>query len=511
MVVLVLKFLAGGDVTVTEKSFSELVNIQNFLSESIMSVVDYSDASVRLRNVLIDAGPGDTFSTVREYLAAGADAFARYLSLPNCGRKSALELNEIIHNRFKAVFIQECERLPISHILIKDLPNLTFASDDVKAFVAKEFGNTRIATYLHSNFKKDHIPNVAGQLDRLIWDAIIRSALDLPEGKTRSEYNKNNLTPSNQPNQPNQLDQIPFFKSLYDHNMSSRLWRVLHALERQRAHPKSVADFIKRQELFSAKLRAIGHVGSKTIKELDDIIRAIVQNPNYKCEVSSDVAITDRSRMASSKEFVVEQKKDHNSTIPSHLISSDVIDAVKRHGKPEVLNFLRGRLDAREFDVLCRRYGILQPSSETLGNIAVSYGVTCERIRQIEVKAMRKCSARSALPIFEAYLMKEEPTIISIVVGPDRCILSGDALTQKSALDPLHCLSIDICFGSYEEWLRTHLKAIRDEYDDVIGWVVHGQRDESDLERSFSVQYRPLQASGSASPPHWRFANGPFR
>jgi hypothetical protein len=76
---------------VIRDSCGEPFGIRNFLSETILSVVDYSDASVRLRNVLINAGPHDPFSTVREYLAAGSgEASSRFK------RKSARSVSVLL-------------------------------------------------------------------------------------------------------------------------------------------------------------------------------------------------------------------------------------------------------------------------------------------------------------------------------------------------------------------------------------------------------------------------------
>lgn len=53
-----------------------------------------------------------------------------------------------------------------------------------------------------------------------------------------------------------------------------------------------------------------------------------------------------------------------------------------------VASVLRKRLDARSADVLRRRYGFAGQPEETLEEIGQSYGVTRERVRQIESKAL---------------------------------------------------------------------------------------------------------------------------
>jgi RNA polymerase primary sigma factor len=51
-------------------------------------------------------------------------------------------------------------------------------------------------------------------------------------------------------------------------------------------------------------------------------------------------------------------------------------------------------LSERERDVICRRFGIGTGVTETLEEIGVQHGVTRERIRQIEAKAMAKLESK---------------------------------------------------------------------------------------------------------------------
>jgi RNA polymerase primary sigma factor len=56
----------------------------------------------------------------------------------------------------------------------------------------------------------------------------------------------------------------------------------------------------------------------------------------------------------------------------------------------EIVESVLSTLTKREADVLRRRFGIETGEPQTLEEIGQSYGVTRERIRQIETKAMRK-------------------------------------------------------------------------------------------------------------------------
>ena len=56
----------------------------------------------------------------------------------------------------------------------------------------------------------------------------------------------------------------------------------------------------------------------------------------------------------------------------------------------EVLNKLLSKLTRRERSIIIKRFGINDNDFETLENIGDNVGVTRERIRQIEDKAIRK-------------------------------------------------------------------------------------------------------------------------
>lgn len=58
----------------------------------------------------------------------------------------------------------------------------------------------------------------------------------------------------------------------------------------------------------------------------------------------------------------------------------------------EVLDYLLGVLDARSRDVITRRYGLKDGNPETLEGIGREYGITRERVRQIQSQAKKAIS-----------------------------------------------------------------------------------------------------------------------
>jgi len=83
----------------------------------------------------------------------------------------------------------------------------------------------------------------------------------------------------------------------------------------------------------------------------------------------------------------------------------DLVAAAEREDPAEIamtaddartVTELLDTLTARERDIICRRFGIGSGESQTLEEIGMDYGLTRERIRQIESKAIAKLASKHA-------------------------------------------------------------------------------------------------------------------
>ena len=66
------------------------------------------------------------------------------------------------------------------------------------------------------------------------------------------------------------------------------------------------------------------------------------------------------------------------------------VDAASKQLLKEQLNEILDSLSERERKVLEMRFGLSDGQGRTLEEVGVAFGVTRERIRQIEAKALRK-------------------------------------------------------------------------------------------------------------------------
>ncbi len=117
-------------------------------------------------------------------------------------------------------------------------------------------------------------------------------------------------------------------------------------------------------------------------------------------------------------------------------------------------------LSDREFDVLCRRYGLEGRRKQTLEDVGDDLGVTRERIRQIQKKAVSRLRASPSWERWQTYLKKEEDWFLNQVFGSrtilfDAPRLSGmAALVADIAIDSLEDYLSIVCDVWEDHWIR---------------------------------------------------------
>jgi RNA polymerase primary sigma factor len=108
-------------------------------------------------------------------------------------------------------------------------------------------------------------------------------------------------------------------------------------------------------------------------------------------EIEKIETALDMSQMISSLDVPIGE--DEETSVGDLIADPHLENPIKKlteECNKEIVESVLSTLTKREADVLRRRFGIETGEPQTLEEIGQSYGVTRERIRQIETKAMRK-------------------------------------------------------------------------------------------------------------------------
>ena len=123
---------------------------------------------------------------------------------------------------------------------------------------------------------------------------------------------------------------------------------------------------------------------SMPIESLDDIYEMFLKNIEID-EIQGDV-------FENIIENGIPQDVFQNINSDAFYWNDDVCEEIEQRALRKILENLMGELSGREQEVLKARYGFEDGVEKTLEEVGQTFGVTRERIRQIEAKALRKLS-----------------------------------------------------------------------------------------------------------------------
>jgi Sigma-70, region 4 len=339
----------------------------SYLDTEILRLIEESAVSVRLSNAL-HAASGLPIETIRDYLDAGPEAKLRFLRLPNLGRKSANELDELIR-----AFARDGNELPPPANALP-APSQTPPPPSVRE-------------RLLELFQDDHFPAVLlenGVSKRL--DTCLLNQRSKPLSRVLSTW------------------QTSCVALLGQHNVGRHSIVELSKL---------ALDHIRK------KLRGFGFTPEEIAASAPIIL--MVATPD-----TSTAAALER------------RLNSLESNIPAIEPQHQTLD--------EAVSSFFNLLDERERDVLMRRYGYPNGEIETLESISKDYGVTRERIRQIESKALRKLSVPAAKRAIDAAFGPEKASLPTGLHGGCGYVKDGDVFKAFESLPAIQRVAIDILF-----------------------------------------------------------------
>ena len=196
-------------------------------------------------------------------------------------------------------------------------------------------------------------------------------------------------------------------------NGSVRLTNVLEKSLRDESFPyQYVEDLVELQEhSVLVALRGLPNAGSKTANELVRLAYEFLEEPESL-----------ETKQPTSESFV------------------DV---------PLEFEELLAPLDKRQREVIERRFGLVNAQIETLESIGELFGVTRERIRQIESKALKSLKGKWNKPQWLRYVEEHEEEVLECLFGVRSFLRSAPKITGKWRL------ALTVTHGSVERYLES--------------------------------------------------------
>lgn len=411
----------GGQITKHESLHDTSATRVTANNLQIVDLVNSSNVSVRLRNCILQADRlGEMpVRTVGAYLAGLPETQQKFLSLQNFGQKCAWELTSLINEWDKAA---------------------SSASDPIQLGKPLSASNGKPA---------DEITALKARLCQV-------------------------------------FRHVKFPECILSGSASVRLRRALDAFEQVNGREcYSLALFLEQHAEWMSRLDQQKNFGRKTQKELLATIERIVG----RLLGMTDLATSDVNRITA---FLIdsegvpgpisltdeqwqildrfrEEFAQHVGMASVEEGVDDVIKALAQEPEMAMREFLQQHLKERDFDVLNRRFGIDRTRHQTLAEIAEGYGVTRERIRQIEVKAIRKCRVPAYAGVFAKFLEAQKNEILSTIADGGSFVSLDDAAGWKKTVTGLQRIAVTILYDDIESWLDSSFEHASCD-DQRVGW-----------------------------------------
>ena len=435
--------------------------------EKLLDLAVQSFASTRLINVLHNAEGELPANTVGAYMRAPDAARDAFKQLENFGEKTAVELDDLIRKFAREADLNRqtaadsiVDVVREADCSVRLLNAITAHSHRLPATTVSEY--MKAPEHARKAFLK--LPNLgrksADELD-LIMRSFVPSKTD-PQGEQR-------LASSEEGDFQQALTAAEVFLSgmiypdeLFEWSPPTRLKNLLKI--DQVEHRKSFVDFLKTYNETASRIRSLPGCGRKSIEQLEEIVTNMIEARLSLCGLRSEIA-PDLRRLLHG-EFVSDTSLtsiiELGSIRPEDIKASES-DSIEELTLPEIIEGCISSLNDRQQDILERRYGINKEQTETLEQVASSYDVTRERIRQIEKKAKQNLDTKRTKKILIGAL--EQGRALEKLFK-NRKIVSDEQITAvRKLLTPEEHLAVDLAYGDLKSFLD--VASVRTD----AGWV----------------------------------------
>jgi RNA polymerase primary sigma factor len=170
--------------------------------------------------------------------------------------------------------------------------------------------------------------------------------------------------------------------------------RAIHEKSKAIHLPASTFDLVNKIEQFSRKW-SLQHGEQPSVETIADELKCSIEKVELALECAANPISLDMEMGSSDGSTIGEYIEDARSVDPLNRLS---LGDLKEH-----IGMVLESLDRKERETIIMRFGLDDGRIKTLAEIGAKLKLTNERVRQIEIKALRKLKQSSAVQELESW------------------------------------------------------------------------------------------------------------
>jgi RNA polymerase primary sigma factor len=170
--------------------------------------------------------------------------------------------------------------------------------------------------------------------------------------------------------------------------------RAIHEKSKTIHLPASTFDLVNRVEQFSRRW-SLQHGSQPSVEKIAQELKCAVEKVEFALECAANPISLDMEVGNDDGTTVGEYIEDTRSEDPFYRLS---LDNLREH-----IGMVLGSLDPKERETVIMRFGLDDGRIKTLGEVGAKLKLTNERVRQIEIKALRKLKQSSVAQELESW------------------------------------------------------------------------------------------------------------
>lgn len=399
-------------------------SIKKFFEKSLLDFISDKIISVRLHNALVNASNRSKlpFKNIKEYLDAGQDAIALIGKLEHVGRKTVNELNNLILDEYTSLgspILNVNEENAFQNIELSDFSNVK-----LETIITSKSVNTRLRNAIENRLipfetVEEYLKAGGDAINQLrkiknLGNKSVYELVEIIESFIKEYYDDENKSLEIPESYEEYFKNINLYNFIQSSYISLTIKKKIEVVKHNELSKLSLYFYYENYGYYRKQLINYADLEQIEISELDKII------VNY-----------------------YENILDLNCT--KYLVDENVL-----------LDKIREILKPREFGIFIKRTGLLGQNKHTLEELASSYLLTRERIRQIQKKTIKKL--KHSEWVFDAtlFIKYKHKEIEKLIFHGSGFVNKELAWANFRKLDKICSLAIELCFENILGWLDTY-------------------------------------------------------